>query len=53
MTTDSDPDTRGFTIETPGIDVTVNPGGGTVVELRDLLAGAYTFICRRFGTRSS
>ena len=44
MIKNSHPGTHSVTVEAPGVDVTVNPGSATVVELRDLPAGTYTLI---------
>lgn len=44
--TNSHPGKRHVTVEAPGIDLPGLTGSETVVELRDLLAGTYTFICR-------
>ena len=50
----SDPGTRSVTVAALGTDVPVNRGSATVVELRDLPAGTYTFICKLFlGARSA
>ncbi len=49
----SDPGKRSFTVGAIGIDVAVNPGREKAIELRDLPAGAYTFICRIFRPRRS